>query len=206
MTNTILVMGATGNVGSQVVKQLADTGANVRAAVRSQRKAESLKSEKVSLTEFDTDKPETIEAAFQGVHKVFLLTPLVPNMVELSANLVAAAKKAGVKHIIKSSGMGAEVEPGITLTRWHRAAEKAIEASGIAFTFVRPNGFMQNYANFNGATIKTQNTFYLPVGDGKVSYIDTRDIAAVAVAALTQDGHEGKAYEVTGLEAISNQE
>ena len=206
MTDTILVMGATGNVGSQVVKQLADTGANVRAAVRSPRKAESLKSERVSLTEFDTDKPETIEAAFQGVDKVFLLTPLVPNMVELSANLVAAAKKAGVKHIIKSSGMGAEVEPGITLTRWHREAEKAIEASGIAFTFVRPNGFMQNYANFNGATIKTQNAFYLPVGDGKVSYIDTRDIAAVAVAALTQDGHEGKAYEVTGLEAISNQE
>ncbi len=206
MTNTILVMGATGNVGSQVVKQLADAGANVRAAVRSPRKAESLKSERVSLTEFDTDKPETIEAAFQGVDKVFLLTPLVPNMVELSANLVAAAKKAGVKHIIKSSGMGAEVEPGITLTRWHREAEKAIEASGIAFTFVRPNGFMQNYANFNGATIKTQNAFYLPVGDGKVSYIDTRDIAAVAVAALTQDGHEGKAYEVTGLEAISNQE
>ena len=206
MTDTILVMGATGNVGSQVVKQLADTGANVRAAVRSPRKAESLKSERVSLTEFDTDKPETVEAAFQGVDKVFLLTPLVPNMVELSANLVAAAKKAGVKHIIKSSGMGAEVEPGITLTRWHREAEKAIEASGIAFTFVRPNGFMQNYANFNGATIKTQNTFYLPVGDGKVSYIDTRDIAAVAVAALTQDGHEGKAYEVTGLEAISNQE
>jgi uncharacterized protein YbjT (DUF2867 family) len=199
-------MGATGNVGSQVVKQLADAGANVRAAVRSPRKAESLKSERVSLTEFDTDKPETIEAAFQGVDKVFLLTPLVPNMVELSANLVAAAKKAGVKHIIKSSGMGAEVEPGITLTRWHREAEKAIEASGIAFTFVRPNGFMQNYANFNGATIKTQNAFYLPVGDGKVSYIDTRDIAAVAVAALTQDGHEGKAYEVTGLEAISNQE
>ena len=206
MTDTILVMGATGNVGSQVVKQLADTGANVRAAVRSPRKAESLKSERVSLTEFDTDKPETIEAAFQGVDKVFLLTPLVPNMVELSANLVAAAKKAGVKHIIKSSGMGAEVEPGITLTRWHREAEKAIEASGIAFTFVRPNGFMQNYANFNGVTIKTQNAFYLPVGDGKVSYIDTRDIAAVAVAALTQDGHEGKAYEVTGLEAISNQE
>jgi uncharacterized protein YbjT (DUF2867 family) len=206
MTDTILVMGATGNVGSQVVKQLADTGANVRAAVRSPRKAESLKSERVSLTEFDTDKPKTIEAAFQGVDKVFLLTPLVPNMVELSANLVAAAKKAGVKHIIKSSGMGAEVEPGITLTRWHREAEKAIEASGIAFTFVRPNGFMQNYANFNGVTIKTQNAFYLPVGDGKVSYIDTRDIAAVAVAALTQDGHEGKAYEVTGLEAISNQE
>jgi uncharacterized protein YbjT (DUF2867 family) len=206
MTNTILVLGATGNVGSQVVKQLADAGANVRAAVRSPRKAEALKGNGVSLTEFDTDKPETVQAAFEGVDKVFLLTPLVPNMVELSANLVEAAKNAGVKHIVKSSGMGAEVEPGITLTRWHRAAEKAIEASGIAFTFVRPNGFMQNYANFSGSTIKTQNAFYLPMGDGKVSHIDARDIASVAVVALTQDGHEGKAYEITGTEAISNEQ
>jgi uncharacterized protein YbjT (DUF2867 family) len=206
MQNTILVLGATGNIGSQVVKQLAAAGANVRAAVRSPRKAEALKGEGVSLVEFDTDKPETVEAAFQGVDKAFFLTPLVPDMVELSANLVEVATKAGVKHIVKSSGMGAEVEPGITLTRWHRAAEKAIEASGIAYTFVRPNGFMQNYANFSGSTIKTQNAFYLPVGDGKVSYIDARDIASVAVAALTQEGHEGKAYEVTGPEALSNEE
>lgn len=206
MTNTILVLGATGNVGSQVVKQLSAIGANVRAAVRSPRKAEALKGNGVSLTEFDTDKPETVQAAFQGVDKVFLLTPLLPNMVELSANLVEAAKKAGVKHIVKSSGMGAEAEPGITVTRWHRQTEKAIEASGIAFTFVRPNGFMQNYANFSGPSIKTQNAFYLPVGDGKVSYIDARDIASVATVALTQQGHEGKAYEITGSEALSNQE
>jgi uncharacterized protein YbjT (DUF2867 family) len=94
MTNTILVLGATGNVGSQVVKQLSAIGANVRAAVRSPRKAEALKGNGVSLTEFDTDKPETVQAAFQGVDKVFLLTPLLPNMVELSANLVEAAKKS----------------------------------------------------------------------------------------------------------------
>jgi uncharacterized protein YbjT (DUF2867 family) len=206
MTNTILVLGATGNVGSQVVKQLSAVGANVRAAVRSPRKAEALKGDGISLAEFDTDKPETVQAAFDGVDKVFFLTPLAPNMVELSARLVDVAKKAGVKHIVKSSGMGAEVEPGITLTRWHREAEKVIEASGIAFTFVRPNGFMQNYANFSGSTIKNQNAFYLPGGDSKVSYIDTRDIASVTVAALTQDGHEGKGYEITGSEAISNQE
>jgi uncharacterized protein YbjT (DUF2867 family) len=206
MTNTILVLGATGNVGSQVVQQLAAVGANVRAAVRSPRQAESLKGDNISLTEFDTNKPETVEAAFEGVDKVFFLTPLVPDMVELSAHLVEVAKKAGVKHIVKSSGMGTEVEPGITLTRWHRATEKAVEASGIAFTFVRPNGFMQNYANFYGSTIKTQNAFYLPGGDGKVSYIDARDIASVSTVALTQDGHEGKAYEITGSEAISNEE
>jgi uncharacterized protein YbjT (DUF2867 family) len=203
---TILVTGATGNVGSQVVKQLADHQVNVLAAVRSPNKVQSLKNDHVSLVEFDIEQPETIEKALQGIDKIFLLTPLVPNMVEVSNNLVEAAKKAGVKHIVKSSGMGAESEPGIALTRWHRAAEKAIEASGIAFTFVRPNGFMQNYANFFGHSIKTQNTFYLPMGDGKVSHIDARDIASVATVALTENGHEGKAYEVTGSQAISNTE
>jgi uncharacterized protein YbjT (DUF2867 family) len=204
--DTILVTGATGNVGSQVVKQLAAHQVNVRAAVRFPSKAQLLKTDHVSLVEFDNDKVETIEKALQGVDKLFLLTPLVPSMVEVSNNLVEAAKKAGVRHIVKSSGMGAESEPGITLTRWHRAAEKAIEASGIAFTFVRPNGFMQNYANFFGQSIKTQNTFYMPMGEGKVSHIDARDIAAVASIALTENGHEGKAYEVTGSEAISNTE
>lgn len=204
--DTILVTGATGNVGSQVVKQLAAHQVNVIAAVRSPNKAQLLKTDHVSLVEFDTDKVETIEKALQGVDKIFLLTPLVSSMVEVSNNIVEAAKKAGVKHIVKSSGMGAESEPGITLTRWHRAAEKAIEASGIAFTFVRPNGFMQNYANFFGQSIKTQNTFYMPMGEGKVSHIDARDIAAVASIALTENGHEGKAYEVTGSEALSNTE
>ncbi|MBA3924579.1 MAG: SDR family oxidoreductase [Nostocaceae cyanobacterium] len=206
MTNTILVLGATGNVGSQVVKGLVEAGANVRAAVRSLQKAAALKSDKVSLAEFDTEKPETFDTTFADVEKVFLITTLIPNLVEVQTNLVAAAKKAGVKHIVKLSGMGAEIEPGVTMTRWHRAVEKAIEASGMSYTFVRPNGFMQNYSNFSGQTIKAQNAFYLPMGDGKVSHIDVRDIASVAAVALTQDGHAGKAYEVTGPTAISNAE
>lgn len=202
--DTILVTGATGNVGYQVVKQLEAYQVKILAGVRSPNKAQSLKSEQVSLVEFDSERPETIEKALQGVDKIFLLTPLITNMVEVSNNLVEMAKKARVKHIVKSSGMGAAVEPGITLTRWHRAAEKAIEASGVAYTFVRPNGFMQNYANFSGQTIKAENVFYLPMGDGKVSHIDTRDIASVVTTALTQAGHEGKAYEITGTQAISN--
>jgi uncharacterized protein YbjT (DUF2867 family) len=206
MTDTILVLGATGNVGSQVVKELVEVGTNVRAAVRSPQKAAALESDKVSLAEFDTNKPDTFDTAFADVDKVFLITPLIPNLVEVQTNLVAAAKKAGVKHIVKLSGMGAEIEPGVTMTRWHRAVEKAIEASGMSFTFVRPNGFMQNYSNFSGQTIKAGNAFYLPMGDGKVSHIDVRDIAAVAAVALTQDGHAGKVYEVTGPAAISNAE
>jgi len=205
MTNTILVLGATGNIGSQVVQQLAATGANTRAAVRSLSKADALKAANVSFVEMDVNKPETVEAAFVGVEKVFLLTPPFPNMAEIIANLVEAAKQAGVKYIVKQSGLGTGTKPAMLLG-WHHEGEKTIEASGIPFTFLRPNSFMQNYSNTSGRTIKSQSAFFKPMGDAKVSLVDVRDIAAVAVAALTQSGHEGKAYDITGSEALSNQE
>jgi uncharacterized protein YbjT (DUF2867 family) len=86
----------------------------------------------------------------------------------------------------------------------YRQEEKIIEESGVPYTFLRPSGFMQNFVNYLGQTIRNQNAFYLPAGDGKVSFIDARDIAAVAVQALTSDnGHAGKAYTITGQEAIS---
>ena len=206
MTNTILVLGATGNVGSQVVQQLANVGVNTRAAVRSISKASAFKDAGVESVKMDLNKPETVQAALEGVEKVFLLTPPFPNMAEITANLVEAAKKAQVKYIVKQSGMSADTESTVALLRWHREGEKMIEASGIPFTFLRPNAFMQNYANTSGRTIKTQSTFYMPLADGKVSLVDVRDIAAVAVAALTQKGHEGKTYEITGSEALSNEQ
>lgn len=206
MINTVLVLGATGNVGSQVVQQLANVGVNTRAAVRSIGKANALKDAGVELVEMDVNKPDTFQAAFEGVEKVFLLTPPFPNMAEITANLVEAAIKAQVKYIVKQSGINADAESTVALLRWHREGEKLIEASGISFTFLRPNAFMQNYANTSARTIKTQSTFSLPLADAKVSLVDVRDIAAVAVAALTQNGHEGKAYEITGSEALSNEQ
>lgn len=206
MKNTILVLGATGNISSQVVKQLSAAGADTRAAVHSISKADAIKGAGVSFVEIDFNKPETFPAAFAGVDKVFLLTPPFPNMAEITANLVEAAKQAGVKYIVKQSGWGTGAEPRATLLTWQRDGEKIIEASGIPYTFLRPNSFMQNYANTNARTIKTQSTFYKPMGDAKVSLVDVRDIAAVAVAALMQSGHEGKAYDISGAEALSNQE
>ena len=202
MKNTILVTGATGTVGSQVVKHLTVAGADVRAAVRSTSRAQGLSG--VSLVELDLNRPETVQAAFEGIDKVFLATPLVSNMVELDAMSVEAAKKAGVKHIVRLSIMGADAEPGIPLGHLHRQVETIIKDAGIPYTILRQNSFYQNYITFTGSTIKSQNAFYLPLGDGKVSFVDVRDVAAVAAAALTQSGHEGKAYQVTGPEALSN--
>jgi len=204
MASTVLVTGATGNIGCQVVKQLSTIGTNVRAAVRRSTDLDKIKCAEVGLVEYDFNKQETSEAAFEGVEKLFLITPFVPNMVEIGTSMVERATKAGVKYIVRLSAMGADFEPGITLGRWHREVEKAIEASGIPYTILRPNEFMQNYVGFLGDTIKTQSAFYLPLGDSKTSFVDTRDIASVAVEALTKSGHDGKIYNITGEESLSN--
>ncbi len=201
MSNTILVTGATGNVGSQVVQQLIASGITPRVAVRSINKAESLKKAGAEPVEMDLDRPETVQPAFAGADKVFLVSPFVPNMVELTAILIEAAKQAKVRQIVKLSALA---QPGIALSKWHEKMEKAIASSGIPYTFLRPNGFMQNFATAMAETIKADNAFYLDAGEGKVSFVDTRDIASVAVAALTTSGHEGQAYTITGSEALSH--
>ena len=125
-----------------------------------------------------------------------------------TSNLVNEAKKAGVKYIVKQSVLGADLEPAITPSRLHRQAEKIIEESGIPFTFLRPNFFMQNFVTFYSHFIKTQGAFYVPAGDATASFVDVRDIAAVAVQALNgnKNGtgkHTRKTYDITGGEAIS---
>lgn len=202
MNSTILVIGATGNIGKELVNLLVTHGHAVRATVRSTTRTEELKSLGIEMVEADLQDSSALKAAMNGVDKVFFVTPGVPNMVELSSNIIQAAKQAGVKHLVKLSGAGAELE-AITLAKWHRAAEKEIEQSGIAYTFLRPNSFMQNIVNFNSYTIKDHGAFYAPMGDGKVALIDARDIAKVAFRVLTEEGHENRAYYLSGPSAIS---
>jgi uncharacterized protein YbjT (DUF2867 family) len=210
MVETILVTGASGTVGSEVMNQLssATTDANIRAAAHSIESIKKvIKSQSVEPTQIDYNKPDTLKDALKDVDRVFLLTPFQSDMVELSSKFLKEIANAGnIKHIVKLSVMGADSEPGIIGSRSHRQVEKMIEDAGIAFTFLRPNFFMQNFVTFLSQSIKEQGAFYLPVGDGKVSFVDVRDIAAVAVQALTNnnDGrHDGKAYNITGPEAIS---
>ena len=214
----ILVTGATGTVGSEVVKELTSpsslsSGSRVRAAVHSKNKADKLRDENktVEIVNMDYNKSETIVDALNGVDKLFLLTLPTPNMTEISSSLIKEAKKNDVKHIVKLSVLDADADPGIMITRLHRQEEKIIEESGIPYTFLRAGAFMQNFINFFGQTIKTQNAIYLPAGDGKVSFVDVRDIAAVATEILlaknngskSKQQHEYKKYDITGHEAIS---
>lgn len=205
MDDTILVTGSTGNVGSQVVKQLSSFKGKVRAAVQSKNRAQEIKNTGAELVEMNFNNTETVNAAFKGVQKLFLLTPFVPNMVEISENLVEQARKANVDHIVKQSAFGSNMNQVTTRNRLHQEVEEIIELSGINYTFLRPMPFMQNYLGFD--SIRTQGTFSIPVGDSKTSFVDTRDIAAVAVQALTKsDEHRNKVYDITGPEAISNYE
>ena len=206
MTETILITGATGTVGSEVVKQLSAKGENiiVKAAARSATDNTFENLNRVQVVQLDYDKPDSLAVALKGVDKLFLLTPFQSNMVDLTSNLVSEAKKAEVKYIAKQSVMGADAEPGITPGRLHRQAEKIIEESGIPFTFLRPNFFMQNFVNYYSNLIRSQGAFYIPAGDAKVSFVDVRDIAAVAVKSLINDNQQkGRAYNITGGEALS---
>ena len=204
---TILVTGATGTLGSEVVKQLSSVtpAVNIKAGVHS---AQNVKkdSDRVEVVLIDYNKPETLKGGLNQVDKLFLLTPDVPNAPELASNLVIEAKKAGIRHIVKQSIMGADLEADVGTFRLHRQAEKIIEQSGIPFTFLRPNEFMQNFINFHSPSIKNNNAFYLPLDEAKVSLVDVRDIASVAVKSLTEDRsdkHNNKTYLITGPEALS---
>ena len=203
-----LVTGATGTVGSEVVKQLSAKGEVIRAAARSTSDNTFRNLNSVQVVQLDYNNPGTLATAFKGVEKLFLLTPPQSTTVDFTSNLVREAKKAGVKYIVKQSVMGADAEPEITPTpiRLHRQAEKIIEESKIPFTFLRSNSYMQNFVNFYSHSVKTQGAFYVPAGDARISFVDVRDIAAIAVHALTGTNgkHEGKAHNITGGEALSH--
>jgi uncharacterized protein YbjT (DUF2867 family) len=196
----ILITGASGNAGREVLAQIVKTGRPVRAAFQSEAKA-AMAPAGVETVILDYNQADTVRAALHSVERVFLVGPVTPDLPELERKATDEIKRSGVRQIVKLSAMGGQA---VTFPRQHEESENYIKASGIPYTFLRPNGFMQNMVNYNGATIRSQNAFYGTQGDGRVSHIDVRDIAAVAVRVLIEDGHMGKTYTLTGPEALTN--
>lgn len=202
MKPRILVTGATGTIGNLVVSALKKHNADFIALVRSEEKARGLNEKGVETVMGDFSDTDSLEQALQGIERVFLLSVTSPTAVELQGNLIKMAKKSGVSHIVKVSAMGASPDSPIGIARYHAAIEEELRSSGLGYTFLRPHSFMQNLI-FDSETIRDQGAIYAQMGDGRISMVDARDIAAVALKALTENGHEGKTYVLTGPEALS---
>jgi uncharacterized protein YbjT (DUF2867 family) len=206
---TVLVVGATGNIGKEIVTELARLGgARIVVGSRDVAKASAQLQGRGELraVELDADRPETLPPALQGVDTVIQVSSMTPAMVSQARNLAEAARQAGVSHLVRSSLIGAwEPEPIIEAV-WHGDADKAIAASGVAYTLLRPNQYFQNFLSArNTQTIRGQAAIYMPLGTSRVSNIDTRDIAEIAARVALAPGteHHGKAYVLTGPEALT---
>lgn len=194
----ILITGATGNIGRELIPLLLQSGQSLRVLVRDERKVAHLDA-CVERLVGDLDKPETLIPAMKGVERLFLVT----YETRQDANVIEAAKKAGVQHIVKLSTLEA-TEHKIKVGKWHYEREELIRASGIDWTFLRPGMFMSNSIQWWSDSIKGQNSVFFPGGKkGKVAPVDPRDVARVAALALTQPGHSGQAYELTGSELFT---
>jgi uncharacterized protein YbjT (DUF2867 family) len=199
----ILITGATGTTGREVVEELRRLGAKgVRALVRDPARADFVREAGFETIAGDFDRPETLDAALEGVERALLLTPPSMQTFEHQRAFVEAAARAGVRHVVKLSAFGADAGAPEGFGKWHGQAEELLKASGLAWTMLRPNFFMQNLLG-QAKQIASDGVIAQAVGDGRASFIDTRDIAAVAARTLTEEGHAGQTYILTGPEALS---
>jgi len=201
----VLVSGATGTTGSEVVRQLVAAGVAVRAMTRSAESAARLRDSGLEAVVADLGDPGTLPAALEGVDAVYVANPASPELAGHERALARAVAEAGVGHLVKLSVVGAAPDSPITFGRLHFEAEQAVRESGARWTMVRPNGFMQNTLAW--AAQIPAGTVYGPIMDARWSIVDVRDVAAIAVAALGDPrAHGGETYTVTGPETSSPRE
>jgi uncharacterized protein YbjT (DUF2867 family) len=194
----ILITGATGHIGKELIPLLLETRQSIRVLVRDERKVAHL-DQRIERTIGDLNNPDSLVSAMCGVERVFLVT----FEKQQDINVIEAAKGAGVQHIVKLSTLEA-LEHKIQVGKWHYEREELIRASGLDWTFLRAGMFMSNSIDWWSESIKGQGSVFFPGGKkGKVAPVDPRDIARVAALALTQPGHRGQAYELTGSQLFT---
>jgi uncharacterized protein YbjT (DUF2867 family) len=195
----LLITGATGEIGSRVVRQLVLRGVRPRVLTRSEKKAHSLFGRQVDVCVGDLSAPASMKGAFQGVDTVFLVN-VGPEIPERDKEAALMAREAGVRRIVKLSSL--DVEQGLAIGSWHEKGEAAIRDVGIPFTFIRPTGFMSNLIAW-AHSIKTEGIVRSSTADGQRPFIHPEDIAAVVVAVLLGNEHSGKALPLTGPESLT---
>ncbi|MGW0640205.1 NAD(P)H-binding protein [Nocardia salmonicida] len=196
----ILVTGSTGTVGRSLIDQLVAARLPVRALTR--RPADASLPDAVDVVAGDLGDPVSVASALRGVDRVFLLST-GPDIPVHDRNVVRAAVSARVEHVVKlSSGRTGDETATDPIPRWHRLGEQALRDSGIAWTILGPLGFMANALHWVGS-IRHQDSVFAAYADGRVAVIDEHDIASVAAAVLTTDGHDGQTYRLSGPEALT---
>jgi uncharacterized protein YbjT (DUF2867 family) len=198
----ILITGASGTVGRELVKRMARPEERIRVMVRDRDRAASIAYPGVDIVSGDFADIQTLDDSMSGVNKAFLLTPPGPDQLEYETNFLQAASRSNLRHIVKLSALGATPDSPARLLRAHAESEIRLRNSGIPYTILRPNQFMQNFLNFRDSIIH-RGEFYAPMGEGRISIVDVRDVAAVAEAVLSEYGHEDKAYDITGPESLT---
>ena len=199
----ILVTGATGLNGKALLRRLSAQGVAVRALVRNPAKAEAIAAlPHVEIVQGDMARSETLAAALRDVDRAMLISSSDPVMMDVQSNFINAAKAAGVKHVVKLSGIMPELDSAFRFARMHGEIEKRLEASGMAFTHLRAGEFMPAYFR-QAPNIAAKGAMFLPMEDARIASIDVGDIAEIAAKVLTGSGHEGKIYPLTGPEALS---
>ena len=197
----ILVTGANGTTGSEITGQLIAGGRPVRALLRRRENGAKLPQAGLEIATGSFEDIPSLDAAMKGVEAVFLISFEHPEELALQANVIEAARRAGVRMVARLSASSADPESPDPLIRNHGKGDEQLARSGLGHVLIRPQWFDQNFLTYcPGGVIR------LPAGEARLPFVDVRDIAAVAVKALTEPGHNGKAYILTGPEALSHAE
>lgn len=200
MKDTTLITCATGSVGRRVVNILEAQGQRVRAGVHRMEASPRVNRQFTEVVALDFSDLRSIEAAVTGVNQVCLITPHTNKQVEWATLLIDKAKEAGVKRIVRLSGLAAAMGPEVQVGRWMNTVENYLADSGLEWTIIRPGPFMQNFMKLYP---QKDRHYWPPMGDGKVCHIDISDVAQILAKVLTEEGHNQKTYTITGSQPLS---
>lgn len=203
LATPILLTGATGNTGRVIAERLAERGVPFVAMVRSDRRRREVEALGFATRHGDFDDPPSLERALAGIELAYLVCTPDEKVIRRETAFIDAARRAGARRIVKCSAFAAGLDSFTHNLRAHGKIERALLDSGLEWTILRPHGFMQTFTLFNWRMIEQAGALSLPAGDGGLPLVDVRDVAAVGVLALTEPGHVGKAYDLTGPEVLT---
>ena len=197
----ILITGASGTVGKAVLAEVTRSGDLHRAMYRSKEEAAKAPTGTETVIADFADKA-SLAPVLRGVESVYLVCSPIPDLVQLESNVIEASQAAGVRRIVLNSALGAG-DYTKSFPSWHRKVEDKLKTTKMAYCVLRPNSFMQNIVAFYAPSIRAQGAFYAAMDNARTSYIDVRDIAAIAARALRGGQHDGKTYELNGPESLT---